>query len=86
MRKFKFKIGDKVVLIDDNYIVIKGAVGIVKENDDCPFVEFEPEWFKLGEVGVYYQQHLNLQVCVDEDNLVLEEIYDSPLYKALSEE
>lgn len=75
----KFKIGDKVVPFQnlndseyDNEIfrIYQGKTGIIKDYSDLPDVEFED-----SNVHVFHQEELEL-----------EEIYNSPLYKALREE
>lgn len=84
MSNLKFKVGDRVVLIKDDYDVKLHSKGIVTELDDCPFIHFEKEDFNPG--MLFYYDSDDLEVCINEDNLVLEETWNSPLYKALAEE
>ena len=73
MSKFKFKIGDKVIVIravdeDDNLFI--GKTGTVEEDDDVPFVMMDS-----GRRKAFVQSQLELEV-----------VYNSPLYQALKEE
>lgn len=75
----KFKDGDRVVAIRDSdyeYLELIGEVGII-ENDgtDIPYVHFDCLKGRPDKKRAWYEY-----------DLVLEEVFNSPLYQALRED
>lgn len=80
----KFKIGDRVVLINaipigEDDVIPVGSTATVLENDDTSFITFDNTDYNDS---FFLDEPAN---CTYEGNLEFEEIYNTPLYKVMSE-
>jgi hypothetical protein len=74
MNHQNFKIGDEVVVIHSDWKIPVGTVLIIKELDEDGVSNTSTETSTVDDPYWYFEE------------LVLKEVYDTPLYKAMNEQ